>query len=177
MQNDIRWTDVAIAEIRKLWDEGLSTAEIGRRLKISKNAVVGKAHRLNLTARKSPIKTSPQRQDCRPSPSRSPRLRAIMPARPFPQWVLAAPAIIAEPAFPACTAPGAAETLGAKPDRQFLGRVGPCCWPIGDPGTSNFRFCDVPFLPGKPYCEAHARLAYLRTPSRSEGSGRNVVIG
>jgi len=173
MQNDTRWTDITIAELRKLWDAGLPTAEIGRCLRISKNAVVGKAHRLNLTTRKSPIKMNPQRQDCRPSPPRSPRLRTTLPTLSFLQRALAAPAIIAEPASPVCTA----ATLRATPNRQPLTDDRQCCWPIGDPGTSNFRFCDVPFLPGKPYCEAHARLAYVRTPSRSESSVRNVVVG
>ena len=50
------WTDETIARLRALWDEGHSTAEIGRRLGITKNAVVGKAHRLNLPARPSPIR-------------------------------------------------------------------------------------------------------------------------
>ncbi|HET9147742.1 MAG TPA: GcrA family cell cycle regulator, partial [Acetobacteraceae bacterium] len=53
------WTEDAIARLRLLWAEGLSTAEIGRRLNISKNAVVGKAHRLALVARPSPIRRDP----------------------------------------------------------------------------------------------------------------------
>ena len=50
------WNEEAIARLRALWDEGHSTAEIGRRMSVSKNAVVGKAHRLNLPARPSPIR-------------------------------------------------------------------------------------------------------------------------
>ena len=177
MPNDTRWTDVNIAKLRKLWDEDLSTAEIGRCLNVSKNAVVGKAHRLDLSTRKSPIKPDPHRHDCRPSPSRSPRLRTILPTLTIRQRALPAPATIAEPASPASTALTAAATLGATPDQQPLRDARQCCWPIGDPGTSNFRFCDVPFLPGKPYCEAHARLAYLRMSSRPETSVRNVAVG
>ena len=52
------WTDEMVAELTKLWEEGLTTGEIGKRLGISKNAVVGKAHRLNLQSRPSPIKQS-----------------------------------------------------------------------------------------------------------------------
>jgi GcrA cell cycle regulator len=48
------WTLASIATLRQLWDAGLSTAEIGRRMGISKNAVVGKAHRLHLTPRAAP---------------------------------------------------------------------------------------------------------------------------
>lgn len=51
------WSDDMIPRLRSLWDEGLSTAEIGRRLGVSKNAVVGKAHRLYLPARPQPVPT------------------------------------------------------------------------------------------------------------------------
>ncbi|MCE0743954.1 GcrA family cell cycle regulator [Acetobacter sicerae] len=52
----MEWTDETIARLKALWQEGLSTAEIGRQLGITKNAVVGKAHRLGLPARPSPIR-------------------------------------------------------------------------------------------------------------------------
>jgi len=50
------WNDEKIGKLRKLWSEGLTTGEIGKRLGVSKNAVVGKAHRLGLKGRPSPIK-------------------------------------------------------------------------------------------------------------------------
>jgi GcrA cell cycle regulator len=43
-----------------------------------------------------------------------------------------------------------------------------CCWPIGDPGTKTFRFCDDASLAGKPYCDEHAKLAYVRIRDRKE---------
>src|SRR4249919_1411034 len=52
----MEWAEETIVRLRTLWDEGLSTAEIGRRLGVSKNAIVGKAHRLELDARPSPIR-------------------------------------------------------------------------------------------------------------------------
>ncbi len=52
----MEWTEELIAQLRGHWDEGRSTAEIGRRIGMSKNAVVGKAHRLNLPPRPSPIR-------------------------------------------------------------------------------------------------------------------------
>src|SRR5580765_4374685 len=52
----MEWNDEVIIQLRALWDEGHSTAEIGRRLGVTKNAVVGKAHRLDLPARPSPIR-------------------------------------------------------------------------------------------------------------------------
>jgi GcrA cell cycle regulator len=50
------WTPERVAAVTRLWNEGLTTAEIGRMIGVSKNAVVGKAHRLQLPARPSPIK-------------------------------------------------------------------------------------------------------------------------
>ena len=49
------WTDEQVEELKKLWDQGLTTGEIGKALGVSKNAVVGKAHRLKLDSRPSPI--------------------------------------------------------------------------------------------------------------------------
>jgi len=59
---DSIWTPELVQQLSRLWDEGLSTAEIGRRLGVTKNAVVGKAHRLALTPRPSPLKRPPVRR-------------------------------------------------------------------------------------------------------------------
>ena len=81
------WTDEVIVKLRQLWAEGLSTAEIGRRLNISKNAVVGKAHRLNLSPRPSPIRRLGADTPARtPAPRRAqgPKHAALRPLpRPF----------------------------------------------------------------------------------------------
>ena len=50
------WTDEMVEELKKLWAEGVTTGEIGKRLNISKNSIVGKVHRLGLSGRPSPIK-------------------------------------------------------------------------------------------------------------------------
>ena len=65
---DSVWTEDLIDTLGKLWAEGLSTAEIGRRLGVSKNSVVGKAHRLSLTPRPSPVKLVPGRPRHKPAP-------------------------------------------------------------------------------------------------------------
>jgi GcrA cell cycle regulator len=162
MHHDTPWTDVAQARLRHLWDEGLSTAEIGRRLNISKNSVIGKAHRLDLPKRPSPIKYSdgPQQQRVpatRPSPS------PVELPKPdcLPQESSAhdaKPEVGTSPPITEQKIPPKAATASA-PIPSY--RVTECCWPIGDPGTPDFRFCDAPALPGKPYCATHARLAYV----------------
>jgi len=64
----MNWTDEDVATLRRLWATNLSTAEIGERLKTSKHAVVGKANRLGLAGRESPVKPSPEPRPYRPQP-------------------------------------------------------------------------------------------------------------
>ncbi len=61
-----------------------------------------------------------------------------------------------------------APVLRAVPMARTGGRVTPCCWPIGEPGTRSFRFCDADSLGGKPYCANHAEKAYVRLRDRRE---------
>ncbi|PPQ34988.1 hypothetical protein CCS01_09190 [Rhodopila globiformis] len=70
----------------------------------------------------------------------------------------AAPALV-QPVRPVVAAPPPPPVRRSAPA---------CCWPIGEPGTKNFRFCDEASLPGKPYCDEHARLAYVRIRDRKE---------
>ncbi|MBB2200450.1 GcrA family cell cycle regulator [Gluconacetobacter tumulisoli] len=82
----MEWTEETIARLRELWQQGLSTAEIGRQLAVTKNAVVGKAHRLGLQARPSPIR--------RPAASARPTVEApSAPTGVAPAPVVAAPAV------------------------------------------------------------------------------------
>lgn len=152
------WTEDAIATLRQLWSEGLSTAEIGRRMGISKNAVVGKAHRLNLAARPSPIRRVP---GAAPSP-RPPR-RAVRPAMPRPSPMMAGAPMATRPPIerPAPVVP-------IRPPPPLRLGNSACCWPLGDPGTPGFRFCGAQALLGKPYCAEHAALAYVRVKDRRE---------
>jgi GcrA cell cycle regulator len=164
------WTAEAIDQLRAFWAEGHSTAEIGRRMGISKNAVVGKAHRLNLPARPSPIRREAE-GDAAPRPVPQPRrlpgatptLAAAPPVRE------AAPLRRLEAAAPV-TAPVAA----APPPQAMVVRPFPrasarsCCWPLGEPGTPDFRFCTGNATPGKPYCAEHASVAYVRVRERRE---------
>lgn len=74
----IDWTPDRIKTLMALWAEGVSTLEIGRRLGVTKNSVVGKVHRLGLPKRQSPINSSP----------RTPRVAKIaVPIRVTPQTV------------------------------------------------------------------------------------------
>ena len=185
----MEWTDVLIAQLREFWSQGLSTAEIGRRLGVSKNAVVGKAHRLVLAPRPSPIRragggsTRPARRasgptlpSFAPSPPADagpPRPESVAPTmaradfgRQRPQDRIADR--IAERAAPVLV-PARRELPRALRDPLAGGgRVISCCWPLGEPGTAGFRFCGDGSIPGKPYCVAHAQLAYVKVRDRRE---------
>lgn len=184
------WSAEAIDRLRALWAEGLSTAEIGRRMGVSKNAVVGKAHRLNLTARPSPIRRDPSAPRPAPAlPPRAPVVRAALPPRPAPAaprlgggpgvGAGAGPRPVAAPAAAAPAHPAAppAQVAAAAVVRSFpflgaargaAGGARTCCWPIGEPGTAEFRFCVAEATPGKPYCAEHAAIAYVKTRDRRE---------
>jgi GcrA cell cycle regulator len=149
MNSEFEWTDDRIRKLRQLWSEGHSTAEIGRRMGISKNAVVGKAHRLDLPARPSSIRTGGSPRAPRRQPV--PRLADTMPLSCLHDADIPAPVARIAPTV--------------KPARRVAivpRRIGShsCCWPIGEPGTPAFRFCDHPAPLGSPYCDEHARLAY-----------------
>lgn len=157
------WTNEAIDRLRALWAEGHSTAEIGRRMGISKNSVVGKAHRLDLPARPSPIRRDP----ATPRPAATgrrptlPPLRAAMPIAAAPRREEpkpVAPSILALPPKPAAGVVRAFPRVSSKA----------CCWPIGEPGTKSFRFCDSEASTGKPYCQEHAALAYVKVRDRRD---------
>ena len=189
----MEWNEDVITRLRDLWTEGLSTAEIGRRLGVSKNAIVGKAHRLDLPARPSPIRreasepapdrrATPRRVEGPtlpplastgelppPPPPAPPIVAVVMPVAAPPPVV--APIIAhvpappkAPPPRPVQVAPPRMQPIAARP----YGRIVTCCWPIGEPGTRTFRFCDDRSEPGKPYCEEHVKLAYVKVRDRRE---------
>jgi len=165
----MEWNEEAIVRLRALWAEGHSTAEIGRRLGVSKNAVVGKAHRLDLPARPSPIRRDGNGGAARrPAPRRvaGPTLPPLSStALPAIETVQAAPRAIVAPA-PRTPMAAPAQRIQAVP-RPFA-RTLACCWPIGEPGTRSFRFCDAQAIVGKPYCDEHAQLAYVKVRDRRE---------
>src|SRR4051794_41767471 len=95
----MEWSDDVIGQLRALWAEGHSTAEIGRRLGVTKNAIVGKAHRLDLPARPSPIRRDP---DATPVRRATVRRGEGPPPPPLPN----APRGGGEPISPAFSPPG-----------------------------------------------------------------------
>ena len=165
----MEWNEETIERLRALWAEGLSTAEIGRRMGISKNAVVGKAHRLNLPARPSPIRRDGSGATPRPPAPRrvtGPTLPplAATSAPPLPEL----PRTPILPKLPTREIASAPQKAPLRPMTPRIGRSIACCWPIGEPGTKSFRFCDAEAAQGKPYCAEHAAVAYVKVRDRRE---------
>ena len=137
------WTPERIATVTRLWNEGLTTAEIGRAIGMSKNAVVGKAHRLQLPPRPSPIRQG------RSAPS-TPR-----PARRTSATVT----VLKQP-----------KTRAPAPVPHPVVGNAACKWPIGHPDEPSFHFCGERALVGKPYCLDHYRRAYVASKPRSDAA-------
>lgn len=150
------WNDALIARLRALWDEGLSTAEIGRRLGFTKNAIVGKAHRLQLPARPSPIR--------RDVVGRQPKPRLAPRAAPVTLKPLA---IVPHVTNGRVKHTLPAQDIPAAPATVFKPRAATACsFSIGEPRTTGFRFCDDVAEPGRPYCPVHVALCFVRRPHR-----------
>ena len=141
------WTDERVETLKKLWLDGLSASQIAKQLGgVTRNAVIGKVHRLGLSGRATP--SQPQRTVFKaPRAPRPAQAAAPVPPRRPAEPALAAPAPLAVP-----EAPGAATvlTLGAHM----------CKWPIGDPSADSFTFCGRRSDREGPYCAEHARVAY-----------------
>jgi GcrA cell cycle regulator len=146
------WSPERIAELTKLWNDGLATSEIGKRLGISKNAVVGKAHRLHLSARPSPIRRVMMR-------SALPRPPRPLVHTPFEGPKPVAPAAAHTPAHARATPP--------QPERVVELSNQTCKWPIGHPNEPGFHFCGERAIVGKPYCQAHTAIAYVRAKPKA----------
>lgn len=148
------WTDERVEILKKLWAEGLSAAQIANKIGgVTRNAVIGKVHRLGLSGRATPAK--PQR-GCAPTAAEKDK---AAPAKTPREEVKS---VIPEPDF---VAPLVLETGDAATVATISNNM--CKWPIGDPARDDFHFCGQTTLSGKSYCAYHARMAF-QPPQRRE---------
>ncbi len=150
------WTEDRVALLRELWTKGLSASQIAVQLGgVSRNAVIGKAHRLGLESRPSPIRGGG-------GGSRSRRNRAIsraIEARAL-RGTMADEEIDGEPVV---LEPGQRiMDRPLSPPARPISDVKDCLWPIGDPSDDAFSFCGEDTAPGRPYCANHCAMAYIR---------------
>jgi GcrA cell cycle regulator len=147
------WTDERISQLKAGWEGGMTASQIAEQLGegVTRNAVIGKAHRLGLEARPSPVKAGEEAAEAAPAPV---VVAATAPApRPAP---VAPPPAAAKPAAvkkPVRTGKAARTTLLDLNEKI-------CKWPIGHPGEADFHFCGKGVQTGFPYCTEHCLVAY-----------------
>ena len=172
MDTIVNWTDERVEKLKKLWSEGLSASQIAAQLGgVSRNAVIGKVHRLSLPGRAKAGGTTASRS----------QKRATVPThagQSRPQATTFAPRTITR----TVTRPSGATMLKEEIEVDIMevmetssnNVVVPifkrvplirltertCKWPIGDPLTPDFYFCGQHSDDGHPYCEFHSRRAY-----------------
>jgi GcrA cell cycle regulator len=161
----MEWSSERIDQLRSLWHDGMSASQIAAQLGgISRNAVIGKAHRLGLMGRPSPIKNRPAGVMRRPAPRRARAEQQQSPPRVIAAPVAVTPPPIVEKIEPPKTRP---ET-GAMPGATILTLTDRICkWPIGDPRDADFHFCGRASAENLPYCADHAKRAYQPPARRS----------
>ncbi|MHC3126898.1 GcrA cell cycle regulator [Brevundimonas sp. GN22] len=186
------WTEDRVGALKKLWLEGQSASQIAKALGggVTRNAVIGKVHRLGLSGRAAP--SQPARttfRTARPSTAKAAAAAAATPAASAPAAApaqptqapsaprrieavaprpAAVPTQVAQPSAPAPMPelPGTATvlTLGAHM----------CKWPIGDPSSREFSFCGRRASEGV-YCGEHARVAYQPQVKKSTKDGASEL--
>ncbi|SPF79837.1 GcrA family cell cycle regulator [Pseudoprimorskyibacter insulae] len=190
------WTDERVELLKKMWGEGQSASQIAKELGgVTRNAVIGKVHRLGLSNRTTASSAKPE---AKPAPAAAaPAPKPAEPkARPEPKTEPAREAIKEEPAAEAKPIPARKQIIPAGqplPPQPSANEISPealakvneiekkakkltlmeltertCKWPVGDPATPDFWFCGLPVQQGKPYCEAHVGVAFQPMSSRRD---------
>jgi GcrA cell cycle regulator len=140
------WNDERVELLKRFWAEGLSASQIASKMGgVTRNAVIGKVHRLGLSGRATP--TRPLR-GCE-SEAHVEDAPEVAYARSEIEKLIVEPEFIA----PAVLASGDMATVATLKGNM-------CKWPIGDPAKDDFHFCGQSAPTGKPYCAYHAQLAF-----------------
>lgn len=154
------WTDDRVDLLRKLWTDGLSASQIAAELGgVTRNAVIGKVHRLGLSGRAKGNGATTARTRKPASPKAAGFTRTTKNAGG------------AKPAGAQAAAPRPAPVVDVpKPEPKMLNLLqltdSTCKFPIGDPQEDTFGFCGAKPRDGDPYCEYHCRLAYQPASDR-----------
>ena len=178
----VGWTEERVELLKKLWLEGLSASQIAGVLAegVTRNAVIGKVHRLKLTGRAKPAsstpraRTAPRAPGVRRMPSAgssgggartSSGIASMMKSRNMSAGSIQGATALKpseEFAVEAYVAPQVQELYIPEDQRLNLLQLNEetCKWPIGDPLTPDFYFCGQHSEEGKPYCDFHSRRAY-----------------
>ncbi|MEM9641658.1 MAG: GcrA family cell cycle regulator [Pseudomonadota bacterium] len=184
------WTDERVETLKTMWTEGKSASQIAKELGgVTRNAVIGKVHRLGLSNRAQPAKAAVETAAPKPAEAPKPKpsaakeaeqpqksaaeatpLKEVMP-RPKP-IVPAGQPLPPQPSQSEITEEQRANLVALEKRARKLTLLQlterTCKWPIGDPATEDFWFCGHPTVPGKPYCEIHVSVALQPMSSRRD---------
>jgi len=186
------WTDDRVEILKKMWGEGQSASQIAKELGgVTRNAVIGKVHRLGLSNRATGGKSEAKAKPAAKAEAK-PRNARTKPAKPAKEADAPATEAPAKPVMSAARRAiiPAGQPLPPQPSANEISpealakvseiekkakRLGlmelterTCKWPVGDPATDDFWFCGLPVQSGKPYCEAHVGVAFQPMSSRRD---------
>lgn len=175
------WNEERVELLKKLWAEGLSASQIAGRLGgVTRNAVIGKVHRLGLSGRATTSRLKmirPRNRAAQPGQAGALQKRPLQNntnKKSYPQ--------AGNPALRALYHPEAEPFIPSveeldipMAERQSIQTLTECScrWPIGDPQMAEFHFCGKNKVPGLPYCEFHARRAFQ--PPQARRRDRDLV--
>ena len=187
------WTDDRVEILKKLWVEGQSASQIAKELGgVTRNAVIGKVHRLGLSNRatsssssksdtksKTSVKSMPDTKRGSNKTSTSKVTSANSPSEPrsnvtslrrqiIPAGQPLPPQPSANEISPEALARVSEIEKKAKKISLLELTERTCKWPVGDPATEEFWFCGLPSQAGKPYCEAHVGVAFQPMSQRRD---------
>jgi GcrA cell cycle regulator len=154
MEANMSWDENRIEQLKKLWADGLSASQIAAELGgVTRNAVIGKVHRLGLSGRAKAKSTSVAR----------PRVKAAAKPQRVATVVSRGNLAVVEVIETRMEAMPLREAVIIPMSRRISImelKEGVCRWPIGDPLHADFVYCGADCGVGKTYCEAHGRIAY-----------------
>jgi GcrA cell cycle regulator len=148
------WTPERIEQLRTHVINGLTCSQIAAEIGVTRNAVIGKIHRLGLT----PVR--PPGAPARLHPPRERRSR-LWPLRSRPRRSGAEGPLVQDGPY------GAPQVESIRPCSLLDLAQGKCRWPIGGPESGNFAFCGNEAVSGLSYCAGHSRMAYRYGARRS----------
>jgi GcrA cell cycle regulator len=186
------WTDERVEKLKELWGDGMSASQIAKILGgVTRNAVIGKVHRLGLSNRGAASGGQAATDEAKPAPKPAkPSRPAKAAAEPkdtvaVPEKVKPAPVVVrTQPVIRDATQPRAPglptpEEQAARATLVEIEKMAKrldllsltertCKWPIGDPTEESFHFCGLPSVAGKPYCEHHVAVAFQPMSTRRD---------
>ncbi|MGC1495374.1 MAG: GcrA family cell cycle regulator [Sulfitobacter sp.] len=191
------WTDDRVETLKKMWGEGQSASQIAKELGgVTRNAVIGKVHRLGLSNRATTGTAAKTEAKAKPAPKAEPKAKpataaAVVPAKPDGpimqtqsatppkqsstgrrQIIPAGQPLPPQPSANEISPEALAKVNEVEKKAKKIGLMElterTCKWPVGDPATEDFWFCGLPVKQGKPYCEAHVGVAFQPMSARRD---------